>query len=210
MDTSDLVKRLIDKEWSLFQETQNRGGRASCQDDPDTFAVMRSSQFRCWNEATLRSYDEDLDVSTAEGRNMVMEKYAYMMRRTHPEEFEQIKDFLPPISKEKGRMIEEIVSINMDWEAACDRLLPHVRAAGRTLYSTGDSCMNTSFETYLRGELSTYSERTLSLLLEHTRQCRKTGDNLARRNLEYMAASYGYPSLEELELRKARLAAARG
>ncbi len=210
METSDLVKRIIDKEWSLFQQTQNHGGRASCQNDPDTFAIMRSSQFRCWSEAALQSYDADLDRSMDEERNLVTEKYAYMMRSTHPAEFAQIADVLPPVSEEKSRLIEDVLAINMDWEAECDRLFPHVRAAGRTLYSTGDSRVNTSFETYLRGELTTYSERTLSLLLEHFRACRDAGINLARRNLEYMAARYGHPSIEALELRKARTAAARG
>ncbi|MDO5537724.1 MAG: DUF4125 family protein, partial [Desulfovibrionaceae bacterium] len=80
METSELVKRIIQKEWNFFQQTKNVGGRCSCQDDPDTFAIMRASQFCCWPDAALKMYDADLDKSAAEGRNPITEKYAYMMR----------------------------------------------------------------------------------------------------------------------------------
>lgn len=207
METSELVQQIIHKEWDFFQQTHNAGGRASCQNDPDTFRIMRASQFCCWSDEILQSYDKGLDAALAEGRNPVTEKYAYMMRSTHPEEFARIEAMLPPISAAKHELIEYLVSVNMAWEEECEKQFPHIRSCGRSLYSTQDSAVSTSFETYLRGELSTYAEETLTLLKKHTEQCLADKINLARKNLECMVHSYGYPSIEELEMRKARLAA---
>ncbi|MDY2738998.1 MAG: DUF4125 family protein [Acidaminococcus sp.] len=36
-----LIQRIIEREWTLFDEVHNIGGRASCQDDRETFFIMR-------------------------------------------------------------------------------------------------------------------------------------------------------------------------
>ena len=45
-----------------------------------------------------------------------LEKYAYMMESTYPEEFAQIKQFLPEVAPEVRVKIDEIVDINLDWQ----------------------------------------------------------------------------------------------
>lgn len=96
-----LANALVEREWNFFQDTHNMGGRASCQNDPATFAIMRKSQFVCWPMDALQAYAADLDQALAEGRNPVMEKYAYMMRRTHPAEFAAMAHLLPSVSGHK-------------------------------------------------------------------------------------------------------------
>lgn len=199
-----LVAAIIEKEWDFLQQVNNRDGRAGCQDSPQTFRLMRQSQFACWPKDALESYNADLDRARNEGRNTVTEKYAYMMRRTWPEEFAEIKSRLPPVSEEKHRLVRDIVDVNVAWEAECDRKYPNVRAKGRPLRSSEDSRAGTSFETYLEGELSTYGEETLKRLRRHVLEARERGENLAEKNLDCMAKGYGYASIADLEEKKAK------
>jgi hypothetical protein len=72
---------------------------------------------------------------------------------------------------------------------------------GRALYTKEDSRSSTSFETYLRGELKTYSSRTIHLYYEMTLEQKKKGINAEEIHLENMVKKYGYSSLEQAEER---------
>ncbi len=82
-------------EWELFDQVQNIGGRAVCQDNWSTFQIMRSSQLLPWPPELLSSYRDDLLEAKAAGRNPLSEKYGYMMERTCPEEYQKIRRLLP-------------------------------------------------------------------------------------------------------------------
>ena len=56
----DMITSIISREWDFFDKVQNKGGRAGCQDDFETFNIMRKSQFLAWNEETLKNYLEVL------------------------------------------------------------------------------------------------------------------------------------------------------
>ena len=58
---------------------------------------------------------------------------------------------------------------------------------------------DTSYETYLRGEISTYSDKMLQLYGAHVVRCVNEGINIARQTIENTAKLYGYASLEEFE-----------
>lgn len=42
---NEKIQKIIDIEWEMFQQVDNIGGRADCQDDKETFYIMRRSQY---------------------------------------------------------------------------------------------------------------------------------------------------------------------
>lgn len=200
----ELVSDLVNLEWELFRRVSNEGGRASCQSRPGTFEVMRSSQLLTWPLELLESYEWDLMHGMAQGRNLLSEKYAYMMERTSPQEYARLQDQLPVVSVETLEQIESIIAVHLKWEAEARAAYPKLRGRGRPQRSDQDGCGITSVETYLYGELKTYSSKTVQLLLAYTEQVEAEGRNLVLENLEYMVHCYGYPDLEAAEAALAR------
>lgn len=194
-----LKKEIIDLEWEMFSTVENQGGKAICQSRPETFTIMRDSQLETWNTEILLSYRSDLLQAKAKGRNLCSEKYGYMMASTVPDEYEKIRHLLPAIEPEKQEMIDEIVSVNLVWEQDVDQRYPKLRKQGRPLKKELDTPEFTSVETYLSGELQTYSLQTIRLLREYTLYCKEQGTNLAEENLKNIIRSYGYHSLDEAE-----------
>ncbi|MGE4487789.1 MAG: DUF4125 family protein, partial [Synergistaceae bacterium] len=44
----DIIESIIQMEWEFFDKVENEGGRASCQDNWETFSKMRRSQYMAW------------------------------------------------------------------------------------------------------------------------------------------------------------------
>lgn len=195
--TQELIAQIVAQEWAMFDEVQNNGGRADCQNNPKEFEIMRSSQLKTWSDEVLQSYLNDLITAGYAGRNLLTEKYAYMMEQTHPVEFQEIKQFLPEISPQVRVKIDEIVDINLDWQREADEKYPNLRAKGRPLTSKEDTPYVTSFETYLRGELKTYSADTIMKLHAYTLACLEKHYNMAIANLQNMVVQFGYANLDE-------------
>ena len=79
------------------------------------------------------------------------------------------------------------------------RKYPVITDKGRKLYSESDTPEYTSIETYLRGELFSYSEKTLQLYYDYMKDCKNENKNLAEINLENIVRKKGYNSLEDAE-----------
>ena len=194
-----LEREITDREWDMFQRTQNIGGRASCQDDRETFYRMRESQWRTLPLEVLESYDRDLETAQTQGRNLVAEKYGYMMESYDPEGFAQIQSQLPPKTQEELSLVEQLVSDHLNWYEELREEIPHILAGGRHLRTREDCMGDVSIETYLRGELKTYSLETLRAYASFAKECKAQGRNLVRENYEEMARAYGYRDLRQAE-----------
>ena len=204
MDNEDKMKKqLVDEivklEWNAFDKVRNEGGRASCQNDLHTFTIMRSSQYMTWDIALLESYLEDFKAANEVGWNLITEKYGRMMESTAPHKWEEIKDGFPFISSEKKKIIEAIVEIQVGWMEEFAEEYPKAAGNARSIHTSDDLEYNTSYETYLRGEVSTYSDETLKLYGAFIARLANEGKNLAYMTMLNTAKLYGYGSLEELE-----------
>ena len=195
----ELAEEITQREWKMFHNTQNIGGQASCQNDRETFEIMRKSQWETCNTAVLNSYLADLIKAKESGNNLLTEKYARMMKYTMPEEYEKIKDKLPEISDKKQEITENILKIYLPWRKEVNKNYPKLSNAGRPLEKDDDTRTVTSVETYYRGELLTYSEKTLELYYLYILDCVRDGRNLVYDNLENTVKMYGYSSLEDAE-----------
>ena len=193
----ELLEEIIEIEWRMFQNVANIGGKAACQEDPATFSIMRKSQGMSWSEPTLQSYLNDLKEAEKNCRNLLSEKYARMMKSTSPLEYAKIEHLIPPLDAEIPLLIDRILEIILSWEMEVSQEFPYVRGNGRPMYKSEDSLFVTSAETYLRGELETYSNRTLELYYENVSEQKSKNINGNELVLEHMVRQYGYNSLEE-------------
>ena len=200
----DLVEEVIRREWDQFQRTENEGGRASCQGNWPMFHQMRASQFMTWPEHLLRSYLDDLDEANRVGRNLVTEKYARMMASTAPDEYrERIEPFIPRLSDERVARQEQVIAVQVAWARDFRGRYPKLGAAMRVLTTAEDTPEDTSFETYLRGELGTYSDRTMALYEAMVEDLQAAGRNLTEQTVANTVRLGGFADLTEAEAAQA-------
>ena len=198
MDIS-LVERIVEREWSMFSTVSNVGGPASCQFEPATFRIMRTSQICDWPEPLLQSYHSDLMAAEKQGRNLMSEKYARMMESTFPDEYREIAPLLPEVDAAALAMVEDIVAAHVAWKMETAQKYPLLTDRGRAVLTKDDTRYGTSFETYLRGELKTYSPQTIRLLYEYTMDQKRCGENGTEATLLRQVNQYGYATLEDAE-----------
>ena len=195
MEKEKIIEKILEKEWKYFSNLNNIGGRADCQDNREDFIIMRKSQWETFNEETLLSYLEDLNSKN----NPLFQKYAQMMKYNSPEEYEKIKDILEKASDEKNDLVNKIMFIYMEWEKEFFEKYPIFSSMGRPLYSSEDNDIETSIETYLRGELLSYSEKTLKLYLNYVIDNKEKNINLAIKNMDNLARMQGFNDSNDVE-----------
>lgn len=197
----DIIEEIVELEWNQFDKVKNEGGRADCQDDFATFSVMRKSQYMTWNEELLISYRNDLIEASQKGWNLIMEKYARMMKSTAPEKYAELEKELPALSEKRIAIQEEIVKVQVGWMETFAGKYPKMADNARSIHTAEDNAYNTSYETYLRGELGTYSETTFVLYGRFIAELMQQGKNLAYETMTNTAKLYGYESVEDAEKR---------
>lgn len=195
----ELVERIARVEFAAFDKVKNVGGRASCQNDWPTFSIMRKSQYLTWNRTMLLQYLYDFTRELDMGHNLIEEKYGRMMESTAPKEYEAIRERFPVISPEKHAIIEQIVQLQVTWMEEFARDYPTLAGNARSVHTSEDNIANTSYETYLRGEISTYSDKMLELYGRYVVEYAQSGRNLTFAIMTNSVHLYGYESLEAAE-----------
>lgn len=194
-----LIAAIIGAEWQMFDKVQNEGGRAACQNDARTFAIMRYSQFAPLPQDVLESYRDDLAAAAREGRNLLAEKYAYMMEYTDPATFDRtLRDHLPAVSAYKQELCARIANRLIRDEQQFAARYPALHAQGRPI--EGAQADDVSVHVYALGELKTYSERTLERYDAWLRA--HPEENISINVHRVMVQLYGYDSLEAAKARQ--------
>ena len=194
-----LIAAIIEAEWQMFDKVQNEGGRAACQNDERTFAIMRYSQFAPLPQDVLESYRDDLEQAAQVGRNLLAEKYAYMMEYTDPATFDRtLRNHLPAVSAYKQALCARIANRLIRDEQQFAARYPALHAQGRP--TEGAQADDVSVHVYALGELKTYSERTLERYDAWLRA--HPEENISVSVHRVMVQLYGYDSLEAAEARQ--------
>lgn len=199
MKVNELVDEVVRLEWEAFDKVENEGGRADCQEDWNTFQIMRKSQYLTWDEEMLEQFKSDFIAANERGWNLITEKYARMMESTAKDRYDALKDKLPVITDEKKKIMEEIIKIQVDWMEAFAGKYPKLAGNARSIHTSEDNMFNTSYETYLRGELGTYTDKMLELYGRFIVRLVSTQQNLSELTMRNTVMLYGYNSLSEAE-----------
>ena len=89
------------------------------------------------------------------------------------------------------------MQLQLAWQRAMFRDYPAVMGGARPL--ADDRERMTSFESYTRGELETYSPRTLGLLRRDLLAMHARGESLSEEIYGHLVRALGYASLEDAE-----------
>jgi hypothetical protein len=183
-EKQEIIKEILGIELEMFLTVRTQQ-RSSCQDYPESFKRHRRIQFTAWSEPTLKSYLNDLKEAVEKGTNLMTIKYARM-------------DNLIP-AENKNPLIDRIVEIQYGWQKEMFKRYPYLMGGARPLSTEEDSARKTSFETYLRGELETYSDTTLELLYKDMSEKLRRGMNMSEEVYGYLAGEMGYSSIDDAE-----------
>lgn len=194
-----LVNLLVQEEWETFDQVENVGGRADCQDDYPTFSIMRKSQYLSFPSEVVLCYLKDFKKAKNSHWNLITEKYARMMESTHPEEYFSLQEQLPKKTQWELETVNHIVEIQVKWMDEFSAQYPNIAANARPVHKIKDSIYTTSYETYLRGELLTYGVETLKTYGDFIEKNWEQGKNLACIIMLQTAKLYGYENLEQMD-----------
>ena len=176
VERDGLLYAIVDREQQMFINVRSQTP-ASCQQNIPAFRIHRLSQLCPWSEATLASYLTDLQRAQNQQQNLMQKKYALM---------EQGRSCAVPVG------LDEIVALQIIWQQELLEKYPQLEGQGREL--DRDDASNTSFKTYLLGELRTFSTATLSLLYKDMLACQARGENW---NELILLATIRYQRLDE-------------
>ncbi len=169
------IADIIERELDMFLATQNEGGPASCQQNPDMFRHWRWMIFSVLSDAYIASYLQDLIDAKSVGRNLLMEKYARM------------DNLIPCVSPNMDK-VQSITKAERAWLVELGEEFPLQFAQ-----------QIQRFDFYFSPEIETLSEKTLDCYLECIATAQAEGTNLCKERYENMYSRMNLPSVAEKE-----------
>lgn len=154
-----IINEITAIELKMFQAVNNEGGKADCQNQPETFCAMRQVVYEVLSPHFLIAWLKDLRMAEGAGRNIMTEKYALMCGNIE----------MPAISQ----TIKDIVSCELSWLQAAAKEHPD--------YFDGNDA---DFCRYLLCELLMYSETTLHAYAQCIAEAQAAGRNMVMERLE--------------------------
>jgi hypothetical protein len=200
----ETVDAIVGLEWEMFQAVnEQKGVRASCQDDHPSFVGMRRSQFEAWSQEAAVSYLNDLNEAAASGRNLLAEKYIFMMIMDSPGIDKAYFRSVCMPDKRAFSLAEAILELLMKQTRLLRERYPCLGRRGRPFLRDGideaERAKDVSIQTYQMGELLTYSGATLEALLLHSTSLESGGTSIVEMILLNEMRFFGYQSLAEAE-----------
>jgi len=176
-DREELLREVTDIELRMFLAVEPSIPSA-CQEQPETFKMMRKASFYVLSNETLESYLRDLQEALEENRNLMELKYA------------RIDDLIPCLND--NPIIDEIVEVEGNWLKELAERYP-LTFKGRAEYAAG---------VYLRSELETYSNETLDLYFKDVSKAIEEGRNLTEERYTFIFRQTGYDSIDDMEIER--------
>jgi len=176
-DREELLREIADIELRMFLAVEPSIPSA-CQEQPETFKLMRKASFYVLSDETLESYLKDIQEALEENRNLMELKYA------------RIDDLIPCLNN--NPIIDKIVEAEGRWLTELAERYP-LTFKGRADYAAG---------VYLRSELETYSNETLELYFKDVSKAMEEGRNLTEERYIFIFQQTGYDSIDDVEMER--------
>ena len=190
-----LLDQIVLHEWDMFQEVNPAVG----EEQFPSFKVKRSCQLAGWPTAVVLNYLQDVSYAVEAGRNLIMEKYAYMMEQTAPEYFnETLADQMPGLTMEAEQVLNQIMELRHRWNEEFDDMYPALSRVLPAPAARGEDGTDPR-EVYIRGELRTYSTGMLVLYGKMIRELDREGRNLVIEENDMLMRARGFKSIEAAE-----------
>lgn len=178
---ADVIDRILDIELGMILSLPSTW-RNIYKEHPERFKFSRSAQFIPWSVETLRSYLHDLETALRQGVNLISLR---MDNTDRP--------------RSRNPVIDVIIAHQCLWQREVIRKYPVMMSGRKIMAATGESPFIASFEAYLKGELESYSDRTIELLHRDILKKHAQGINMAEETYTYLVRELGFESLTEAE-----------
>ena len=110
----NIINRIVEYEWEMFQRLTPTQRTLACRNNKYMFLLMRSSQWKVYPLNVQASYLNDIHQAFLENRNLLFERYAYMMILTRDLIEDEVTKILPVIEKEKEDLVNYPLLLQLD------------------------------------------------------------------------------------------------